>query len=127
MKRPLIAAMALLSLSMPLAAQQRMAGPPQSGTGILTGITLTPAQQKSVDSVYAANQPMRDKMRAQMESGQKPDSAQMVAMREMRQKAAASYRGILTPDQQKVFDKNLADMQERMRAPGAGQGEQPKQ
>jgi hypothetical protein len=109
-------------MSMPLAAQQRMQGPPQSGSGILTGITLTPVQQKSVDSVYAANQPMRDKMRARMESGQKPDSAQMVAMREMRQKAAAGYRGVLSPDQQKVFDKNLADMQARMRNMGAGAG-----
>jgi hypothetical protein len=57
-----------------------------------------------------------DKMKAQMESGQKPDSAQMVAMREYRQKAAASYRAVLTPDQQKIFDKNIADMQEKMRS-----------
>lgn len=126
MKRQFIAVVALLAVSTPLAAQQRMQGPPQSGTGILTGITLTPAQQKSVDSVYAANQPMRDKMRAQMESGQQPDSAQMVTMREMRQKAIASYRSILTPDQQKVFDKNLAEMQERMRNMGPGAGAGPK-
>jgi len=116
MKRSLIAAMALLTIALPAAAQQRTAGPPQSGTGIFTGITLTADQQKKVDSLYAANQPMRDKMRAQMESGQKPDSAQMAAMREARQKAAASYRSVLTPDQQKIFDKNLADMQERMRS-----------
>ncbi len=125
MKRSLTAAIALLTIALPAAAQQRTAGPPQSGTGIFTGITLTADQQKKVDSLYASNQPMRDKMRAQMESGQKPDSAQMVAMREYRQKAAASYRAVLTPDQQKIFDKNLADMQERMRsmAPaGAEQG-----
>jgi Spy/CpxP family protein refolding chaperone len=130
MKRSFLAALALLTLALPAAAQQRMGGPPQSGTGIFTGITLTPAQQKQVDSLYAANQPMRDKMRAQMQSGQRPDSAQMASMRDMRQKAAASYRGILNPDQQKVFDKNLADMQERMRsmAPaGAGQGGPPNQ
>ena len=123
MKRSIIAAIAMLAFAMPLAAQQRTAGPPQSGAGIFTGITLTPAQQKQVDSLYASNQPMRDKMKAQMESGQKPDSAQMVAMRDARQKAAASYRAVLTPDQQKIFDKNLADMQERMRAMApAGQG-----
>ena len=74
MKRPFLAAIALLTLALPVAAQQRMSGPPQSGTGIFTGITLTPAQQKQVDSIYASNQPMRDKMKAQMESGQKPDS-----------------------------------------------------
>ena len=124
MKRSIIAAIAMLAFAMPLAAQQRTAGPPQSGAGIFTGITLTPAQQKQVDSLYASNQPMRDKMKAQMESGQKPDSAQMVAMRDARQKAAASYRSVLTPDQQKVFDKNIADMQERMKsmAPSEGQG-----
>ena len=124
MKRSFIAAIAMLAFAMPLAAQQRTAGPPQSGAGIFTGITLTPAQQKQVDSLYASNQPMRDKMKAQMESGQKPDSAQMVAMRDARQKAAASYRSVLTPDQQKVFDKNIADMQERMKsmAPAEGQG-----
>jgi len=130
MKRPFLAAIALLSLALPVAAQQRMSGPPQSGTGIFTGITLTPAQQKQVDSIYASNQPMRDKMKAQMESGQKPDSAHMAMMRDMRQKAAASYRSVLTSDQQTVFDKNLADMQERMRsmAPaGAGQGPPAKQ
>ena len=126
MKRSFIAVIALLALAAPLAAQQRMGGPPQSGTGIFTGITLTPAQQKQVDSLYAAHQPMRDQMRAQMQSGQRPDSAQRVKMRDMRQKAAASYRNVLTPDQQKVFDKNLADMQERMRSmapPAAGEGQ----
>ena len=130
MKRPFLAALALLTLALPAAAQQRMSGPPQSGTGIFSGITLTPAQQKQVDSIYASNQPMRDKMKAQMESGQKPDSAQMTTMRDMRQKAAASYRGVLTADQQTIFDKNIADMQERMRsmAPaGAGAGGAPKQ
>jgi len=116
MKRSLIAALALLTVALPAAAQQRTAGPPQSGTGIFTGITLTADQQKKVDSLYASNQPMRDKMKAQMESGQKPDSAQMVAMRAYRDKAAASYRAVLTPDQQKIFDKNIADMQEKMRS-----------
>ena len=122
MKRSLIATMALLTFALPVAAQQRMSGPPQSGNGIFTGITLTPDQQKKVDSIYASNQPMRDKMKAQMESGQKPDSAQMATMRDMRQKAAASYRSVLTADQQPVFDKNLAEMHERMRSMGTGAG-----
>jgi len=125
MKRPIIAALALLTLALPAAAQQRMGGPPQSGAGIFSGITLTPAQQKQVDSLYASNQPMRDKMRAQMESGQSPDSAEMVKMRAMRTKTLASYRGFLTADQQKVFDKNVAEMQARMDAMGAGAGRGP--
>ena len=65
---------------------------------------------------------MRDKMRAQMESGQRPDSAQMVKLRAARTKTLGSYRGFLTPDQQKVFDKNVADMQARMESMGAAAG-----
>jgi Spy/CpxP family protein refolding chaperone len=123
MKRPIIAALALLTFALPVAAQQRMGGgPPQSGAGIFSGITLTPAQQKQVDSLYASNQPMRDKMRAQMESGQRPDSAQMVTLRAQRAKILGSYRGFLTPDQQKVFDKNVAEMQARMESMGAAAG-----
>jgi len=127
MTRSFMAAIALLTLALPAAAQQRMGGPPQSGMGPFAGITLTPAQQKQVDSIYAAHQPMRDQMRAQMESGERPDSAQMAHMRDMRRQAAASYRVVLTPDQQAVFDKNLADMAERMRSMGAGQGGPPSQ
>jgi Spy/CpxP family protein refolding chaperone len=122
MKHPIMTAIALLTLALPVAAQQRMGGPPQSGTGIFNGITLTPAQQKQVDALYAANQPMRDQMRAQMQSGQRPDSAQMVKMRAARTKAFGDYRAVLTPDQQKVFDKNVTEMQARMDAMGAGAG-----
>lgn len=122
MKRSFLAVVALLTLALPVAAQQRMAGPPQSGAGIFTGITLTPAQQQQVDALYASNQPMRDKMRAQMESGQRPDSAQMVQLRAQRTKTLAAYRGFLTPDQQKVFDKNVAEMQSRMESMSAAAG-----
>jgi hypothetical protein len=122
MKRSLIAALALLTFALPVAAQQRMGGPPQSGAGIFTGITLTADQQKQVDALYASNQPMRDKMRAQMQSGQRPDSAQMMQMRAQRSKTLASYRGFLTPDQQKVFDKNVAEMDARMESMGAAAG-----
>ncbi len=122
MKRSIIAVIALLTTALPAAAQQRMGGPPQSGAGIFNGITLTPAQQKQVDSLYASNQPMRDKMRAQMESGQRPDSAQMVQLRAQRTKTLGTYRGFLTPDQQKVFDKNISEMQSRMESMGAAAG-----
>jgi Spy/CpxP family protein refolding chaperone len=117
MKRLVIAVMALLAVSSPAAAQ-RQSGPPQSNTGLFKGITLAPAQQKQVDSLWNANLPMREKVRAQMESGQQPDSAQMANFRALREKSIASYRQILTPDQQKVFDKNIADMQSRMGSMG---------
>lgn len=113
MKRLVIAVMALLALSSPATAQ-RQSGPPQSNSGIFKDITLAPAQQKKVDSLWTANLPMREKVRAQMESGQQPDSAQMATFRALRERSVASYRAILTLDQQKVFDRNIADMQARM-------------
>ena len=121
MTRSSLLALSLLILAAPVAAQQRM-GPPQSGQGLLTGITLTAAQQKRVDSAWAANQPMRDKMRAQMQSGERPDSAQRAAMRSMRERSATEMRAMLTPDQQKVFDQNLSEMRARMQDTGAGMG-----
>lgn len=128
MKRSFLAAIALFTLALPAAAQQRPSGPPQSGAGIFNGITLTPAQQKQVDSLYASNQPQRDKMRSQMESGTPPDSAMMASMRASREKSIASYRSFLTADQQKAFDKNIEGMRSRMDAMGAGAaGAAPKQ
>lgn len=125
-----LAALALL-VALPAVAQQRDAGPPQSNAGLFAGITFTPAQQKKVDSVWTSNQPMRDKMRAQMQSGERPDPAQMEQMRSIRQRSAASYRAIMTPDQQAVFDKNMEAMRARMGGMGAGapagQGAAPKQ
>ena len=129
MKRMILTALALLACAIPAAAQQgggRMGGPPQSGRGLFNGITLTAAQQKVVDSLYNANQPMRDKMRAKMDPGQRPDAAQMAKMRVEREKGVAAYRNVLTSDQQKVFDQNITEMRSRMggggAAPGAGAG-----
>ncbi len=130
-----LAAVALVLVALPVTAQQRgAAGPPQSNTGLFAGITLTPAQQKKVDSVWTAHAPMRDKMRAQMQSGERPDPAQMEQMRTMRQQSIASYRALLTTDQQAVLDKNVEAMQARMGGMGgmgaggaAGQGTAPKQ
>jgi len=131
MFRSFIPVLALLTLAVPLAAQQQGGGPPQSGRGVFTDITLTAAQQKQVDSLWTANQPMRDAMRAQRQSGQRPDSAQMAAMRATRDQHLASYRAVLTPEQQKAFDKNIEDMRARMggmgAGSGAGQGGPPKQ
>ena len=64
--------------------------------------------------MWKSNQGMRDQMRAQMEKGERPDSAQRAHMMHMREQAQQSYRSILTADQQKVFDKNIADMRQRM-------------
>ena len=103
----------------------RMMGPPKSGEGMLQGITLSADQQKKVDSIWKSNEPMREQMRKQMDSGQRPDSAMREQMMAQREKTMQSYRAVLTPDQQKTFDKNAAEMRERMRNMRGGQGGPP--
>lgn len=102
---------------------------PKSGQGILTGITLNAEQQKKVDELWAKNEPQRqeqmEKMQKMRESGTRPDSATMAANRAARQAQVNQYRAILTPDQQKVFDENVAKMRERMGGPGGPGGPPP--
>jgi Spy/CpxP family protein refolding chaperone len=50
-----------------------------------------------------------------MTPGQAPDPAARSAMRENMQKETADLRKVLTPDQQKTFDKNVEDMRNRRR------------
>ena len=93
------------------------AGQPPAGAGrgqgggrgmqaLFEGITLTEAQQKSVDSLNTA---FREKMQAAGQGGDRR------AMMEERTKAV---KAILTPEQQKTYDANV----EKMRAsrPGGG-------
>ena len=97
-------------------------GPPKSGQGILQGITLTADQQTQVDSIWKANEPMREQMRSQMKPGETPDSAMRAHMMAMRDQQTKAYRAVLTPDQAKTFDKNIAEMRERMRSMGDPSG-----
>src|SRR3989449_6528255 len=76
--------------------------------GLLRGITLTPAQQAQVDSI-------REHYRSQMPAftpGSPPDSATREKMREHFRHMTEDIRAVLTPDQQKVYDKNLARSEE---------------
>jgi Spy/CpxP family protein refolding chaperone len=109
-------------------------GPPQSGQGIFQGITLTETQQKQVDSIWKAYEPQRteqmEKMRAMRDAGTRPDSATRAEMMAKRQAHWGDMRTVLTPEQQKVFDKNSIEMRDRMRGmmggpggPGQGQGQ----
>ena len=73
---------------------------------LLTGITLTPAQQARVDSINTAFQ-------AQMPAftpGQRPDSASMAMRRSMGAKRDSTIRAVLTPDQQTTWDHNMEQM-----------------
>jgi Spy/CpxP family protein refolding chaperone len=77
---------------------------------LMQGITLTDVQKASVDSIVQS-------YRAQMPAftpGQPPDSTARAKRMEIMQKQTADVRAVLTPDQQKVFDKNVEDMRANM-------------
>lgn len=78
---------------------------------LFKGIELTDVQKTQVDSIQAA---YRAKMPART-PGQAPDPSARAAMRETMQKETADLRQVLTPDQQKVFDKNVEEMRNRRR------------
>ena len=77
----------------------------------MQGITLSDAQKAKVDSISQS-------FRAQMPAftpGQPPDSAARAKRMEVMGKQNAAIRDVLTPDQQKVFDKNIEEMRNRPR------------
>lgn len=99
-------------------------GPPPQGQGnfaqrrmqmMLQGITLAPAQQTRVDSIVAA-------FNAQMPAftpGQPMDSTTRARGRELRMRQDSTIRALLTPEQQRTWDTNAANMPQR---PGRGPG-----
>ena len=128
-----------LVMAAPVAAQggpggqgqrRAMMEAPKSGEGILKGITLSADQQKKIDEMWKANEPRRtaqmEMMQKMRDSGERPDSATRAAMRAERQKQVNEYRAVLTPEQQKVFDSNVAEMRGRMQGMGGGAGAQPR-
>jgi periplasmic protein CpxP/Spy len=85
------------------------------GGRLLDGITLTDAQKAQQVTIREKYMPKMTEMRQQMMSaGGPPDSASRAQMMALQAQYNADIRAILTPDQQKVFDKNLADEKERM-------------
>ena len=116
--RMVLASAALLALSASVALAQnpgggiggmggRQGGPNRRMQMLLNGITLTADQQARVDSIQAKYQPQ---MRALFTPGTPPDSAAQARMATLRTSQNAEIRAVLTPEQQKIFDKNLADM-----------------
>jgi Spy/CpxP family protein refolding chaperone len=124
MKSRILALAAMLTVAGASAAVAQAPGgsPPQGQQGgqnrgaqrmamMMQGITLTPAQQTQVDSIvarYAAQMP------AFQPGQQRPDSAQMANRREMTTRRDREIRDVLTTDQQKVFDNNVATMRANM-------------
>ena len=106
-------------------------GPGQRGRGpegfLLKGITLSAAQQAQLDSLHAQMRAQFEAGRGQREQGgqQMSDAdrqARRAQMEQRRDAMNARLRAILTPDQQKQFDKNVADMKARMQERGQGRG-----
>jgi periplasmic protein CpxP/Spy len=85
-----------------------------------TAITLTADQQKTVDSLKTAQTGEMQKLRDDMQSGG-DRQAMFGKMQEMNKKYEDAVRAILTPDQQKTFDANIAAMPQRGRR-GGGMG-----
>jgi Spy/CpxP family protein refolding chaperone len=83
----------------------------RSMEALLSGITLSDAQKATVDSIQAA-------YRTQMPAttpGSAPDPSARAARRELMMKEQAAIRAVLTPEQQKAFDENVAHMRQRGR------------
>lgn len=82
---------------------------------LFKGIDLTDAQKAQIQKIeedYRAKMPART-------PGEAPDSSARAQMRETMQKEQQDIRNVLTPDQQKIYDKNLEDMR-NMRRGGPG-------
>ncbi|MFN2603586.1 MAG: Spy/CpxP family protein refolding chaperone [Gemmatimonadaceae bacterium] len=126
-----IAGAALLAVASVASAQAPQGGPPQGGppqggaqgrSGRMTqmlfaGIDLTDAQKDQIAKIGEKYQAQREALRpAGGQQAGPPDSATRAKMDDLRTKSNADYRAVLTADQQKVFDKNVADLKARMDA-----------
>jgi Spy/CpxP family protein refolding chaperone len=118
LRMAVVAACVSLATS-PLMAQN-MSGPPPDDSGhhgmhhgprgpgmLLKGITLTSDQQSQIKAIH-------QRYRASMDSAHKAGNTDRSAMRTMMESENADVRNVLTADQQKIFDDNVAAMKQRM-------------
>jgi Spy/CpxP family protein refolding chaperone len=89
---------------------------------LFRGITLSDAQKTQLRTVGERYNALRQEMRKDPRGGaqgagerQRPDSATRARMSELMQKQQGELRAILTADQQKTFDANVAQLRERGR------------
>jgi Spy/CpxP family protein refolding chaperone len=90
-------------------------GPGRMSQMLFAGIDLTDAQKDQIAKIGEKYKAEREALRpagGQMQGP--PDDATRAKMNDIRTRSNADYRAILTADQQKIFDKNLADMKARM-------------
>ena len=79
----------------------------------LNGIELTDAQKTKLEAIQKKYQPEMQAIRESMQNG--ADRAEtMKKMADLRDRSSTEIRAILTPEQQAVFDKNVAEQKARM-------------
>jgi Spy/CpxP family protein refolding chaperone len=123
---------ALLAGSTAIAGAQAATQPPaqqQGGPGggrggfnrSLNGIELTDAQKAKVAEIQAKYQPEMQAIRESMQGG--GDRAEAFKkMQALNDKRNPEIRAVLTPEQQTIFDKNLAEQKARMEQMRQGGG-----
>ncbi|HEX7980907.1 MAG TPA: Spy/CpxP family protein refolding chaperone [Gemmatimonadaceae bacterium] len=123
---------ALLAGSTAIAGAQNAAPPapsqqggPGGGRGgmnrTLNGIELTDAQKAKVAEIQAKYQPEMQAIRESMQGG--GDRAEAFQkMSALRDKMSPEIRAVLTPAQQAIYDKNVADQKARMEQMRQGRG-----
>lgn len=83
------------------------------GAMAMNGIELTDAQKAKLEKIQETYQPKMAELRKQFVNG--GDRAELMKKsNELRDQSAAEIRAILTPDQQVVWDKNMAELKARM-------------
>jgi Spy/CpxP family protein refolding chaperone len=95
-------------------------GPGGRGIGrLITGITLTEAQQAKFTEIQAKYQPQ---MAAARESANGDRAAMFKGMQAINDKMYPELRAVLTPEQQTIFDKNIEERKARMQQMQQGGG-----
>lgn len=112
-------AIAFSAASASIASAQRpdsgSQGGRRMGPNLLEGITLTDQQQAQVKAIREKYAPQRmEIMTALRSTGMPPDSAARAKMQGITDAQTADIRAVLTAEQQKILDKNVVAMRERM-------------
>jgi len=125
-------AVALLAGSTAIAGAQNAAppaptqqgGPGAGGRGFnrsLNGIELTDAQKAKVEAIQAKYQPEMQSIRESIQNG--GDRAEAFQkMSTLRDKMTPEIRAVLTPAQQAIYDKNIAEQKARIEQMRGGAG-----
>jgi Spy/CpxP family protein refolding chaperone len=130
MKAIRIAALGVALLAGSAAVAEAQAGtqaPAQQGGGrggfnrSMNGIELTDAQKAKVAEIQAKYQPEMQAIRESMQGG--GDRAEAFKkIQALNDKRNPEIRAVLTPEQQTIFDKNLAEQKARMEQMRQGGG-----